>query len=100
MNVFDVFFIVFLLMLFGIIGLLLRQRNIIFILINIELLLLAVNFGFFTFSTYHDDITGQGFSLFILAVAAAEAAIGLALLIAYYRIAGTIQTDNLSELKG
>jgi NADH-quinone oxidoreductase subunit K len=100
MNINEVFFIVFLIAFIGVIGLHTRNRNIILILVNIELMLVAVNFGFFAVSIYHDDIAGQGFSLFILTVAAAEAAIGLALLIGYYRIIGTIQTDSLSVLKG
>jgi NADH-quinone oxidoreductase subunit K len=70
------------------------------ILISIELLLLAINMNFIIFSVYLDDVLGQMFALFILTVAAAESAIGLAILVVYYRIRGIISLDTLNFIKG
>jgi NADH-quinone oxidoreductase subunit K len=88
------------LFLLGIWGIFLNRKNIIIMLMSIELMLLAVNFNFLIFSVYLDDMLGQLFSLFILTVAAAESAIGLALLVIYYRIRGTIAVEFISLLKG
>ena len=76
--------------LIGAIGLILNRRNILIIIIAVELMLLAVNLNFITFSIYLDDILGQMFVLFILTVAATESSIGLAILIVFFRIKKTI----------
>lgn len=88
------------LFLIGIMGLFIARKNIIIILMCIELMLLAVNINFIVFSVYLDDIIGQVFSLFVLTVAAAEASIGLAILVVYYRVRGTIGLNYISSLKG
>ena len=67
---------------------------------SIEIMLLAVNLNFIFFSVYLDDIIGQMFALYVLTVAAAESAIGLAILVVYYRLRGVIAIDNISSLKG
>ena len=69
-------------------------------LMSIELMLLAINFNFIVFSIFLDDIVGQIFALFILTVAAAESAIGLAILVVYYRIRGTVSIEYINLLKG
>lgn len=84
----------------GGLGVLLNRRNVIVVLMAIELMLLAVTINFVAFSNYLGDLVGQIFTLFILTVAAAEAAIGLAILVIYFRNRGTIDVDNLSEMKG
>lgn len=76
------------------------RRNIITILIAVELILLAINLNFIIFSVYLNDIAGQIFALLILTVAAAESAIGLAILVIYYRITGLIAVDYVNMLKG
>ena len=84
----------------GIVGIFLNRKNIIVILMSIELILLAVNINLVSFSIYIDDLSGQIFTLFILTVAAAEAAIGLAIIVIYYRNSGTIRVEEIHELKG
>jgi NADH-quinone oxidoreductase subunit K len=84
----------------GIFGVFLNKKNIIIILMSIELMLLAVNINFVAFSSYLNDIMGQIFSLLILTVAAAEAAIGLAILVVYFRNKGSISVDDINEMKG
>ena len=84
----------------GIAGIFLNRKNIIVILMSIELILLAVNINLVSFSIYLNDIGGQIFTLFILAVAAAEAAIGLAIIVVYFRNAGTIRVEEINKLKG
>jgi NADH-quinone oxidoreductase subunit K len=84
----------------GVFGIFLNRKNIIVILMSIELMLLAVNLNFVAFSAYLNDLHGQVFAMFILTVAAAEAAIGLAILVTFFRNKGQILVDNLSELKG
>ena len=84
----------------GMLGLFITRKNIIIILMCVELMLLAVNMNFILYSVYLDDLLGQVFALFILTVAAAEAAIGLAILVVYYRINGTIMTLFINSLKG
>lgn len=84
----------------GLAGIFLNRRNIIIMIMSIELMLLAVNFDFILFSIYLGDRLGQVFSLFILTVAAAESAIGLAILVAFYRSRGTLSVESLSLLKG
>lgn len=84
----------------GICGIFLNKKNVIIILMSIELMLLAVNINMVTFSVYLKDLFGQIFTMFILTVAAAEAAIGLAILVAFYRKKNSIEIDDISELKG
>nr|YP_009317213.1 NADH dehydrogenase subunit 4L [Palpitomonas bilix]YP_009317272.1 NADH dehydrogenase subunit 4L [Palpitomonas bilix]BAV82381.1 NADH dehydrogenase subunit 4L [Palpitomonas bilix]BAV82440.1 NADH dehydrogenase subunit 4L [Palpitomonas bilix] len=84
----------------GISGIFLNRKNLIIMLMSIELMLLAVNLNFIIFSIYLDDILGQIFSLFVLTVAAAESAIGLAILVVYYRVRGTIAVDYINLMKG
>jgi NADH-quinone oxidoreductase subunit K len=84
----------------GIWGVLAARKNMIITLISIELILLSVNINFIIFSVYLDDILGQIFALLILTVAAAESAIGLALLVVYYRVKGNIDIDYINVLKG
>lgn len=84
----------------GIFGIVTNQRSILLILMCIELILLSVNLNFIVFSFYLDDSYGQIFSLFILTIAAAESAIGLAILILYYRIRGKILINQKATLKG
>ena len=84
----------------GIIGIFLNRKNVIVILMSIELILLAVNINLVSFSIFLQDISGQIFTLFILTLAAAEAAIGLAIIVVYYRNAGTIRVEEIENLKG
>ena len=84
----------------GIVGIFLNRKNIIVILMCIELILLAVNINLVSFSVFFNDLIGQIFALFILTVAAAEAAIGLAIIVVYYRNAGTINVEEIDSLKG
>ena len=88
------------LFLFGFLGIFLVKKNIIIILLSIELMLLSINFNFIVFSVFLDDIMGQIFALFILTVAAAESAIGLAILVVYYRIKGIISVNYINSIKG
>lgn len=84
----------------GVFGIFLNRRNVIIILMSIEMMLLAVNINFVAFSSFMGDLTGQIFTMFILTVAAAEAAIGLAILVVFFRNRGTIAVDEISSLKG
>ena len=84
----------------GVFGIFLNRKNIIVILMSIELILLAVNINFVAFSAQLSDLAGQVFALLILTVAAAEAAIGLAILVVYYRNRGTIAVEDVNSLKG
>jgi len=84
----------------GIFGIFLNRKNVIIILMSIELMLLAVNINLVAFSAYLGDITGQVFTLFVLTVAAAEAAIGLAILVCFFRNRGTIAVEDVAALKG
>lgn len=84
----------------GIAGIVINRKNIISLLMSIELMLLAVNTNFIAFSHFLGNVTGQVFVFFILTVAAAEAAIGLAIMVVLYRKTDTIQVDNLDTLKG
>ena len=84
----------------GIIGIFLNRKNLIVILMCIELLLLAVNINLVSFSVFLNDLSGQIFTFFILTVAAAEAAIGLAIIVVYYRNSGTILVEEIDKLKG
>jgi len=84
----------------GVTGLFINKKSIITILMSVELMLLAVNINFVAFSMKLQDMTGQVFTLFVLTVAAAEAAIGLAILVAFFRNTRTIHVEDISELKG
>lgn len=84
----------------GVFGIFLNRKNVIVILMCIELMLLAVNINFVAFSSFMGDLTGQIFSLFILTVAAAEAAIGLAILVVFFRTKGSIAVEDISSMKG
>ncbi len=84
----------------GVVGTFLNRKNVIVILMSIELILLAVNINLVSFSIFTQDLTGQIFTMFILTVAAAEAAIGLAIIVVYYRNKGSIRVEDISSLKG
>ncbi len=84
----------------GVFGIFLNRKNVIVILMSIELMLLSVNINFVAFSAYLDDMVGQIFTMFILTVAAAEAAIGLAILVVFFRNRGSIAVEDISGLKG
>ena len=84
----------------GVVGIFLNRKNIIVILMSIELILLAVNINLVSFSIYLNDLSGLIFTLFILTVAAAEAAIGLAIIVVYFRNSGTIRVEEIDKLKG
>lgn len=84
----------------GIFGLFLNRKNVITLLMSIELMLLAVNINLAAFSKFHGDLTGQVFIVFVLTVAAAEAAIGLAILVCYFRNRGTIDVEDINVMKG
>ena len=84
----------------GILGIFLNRKNIIIILMSIELILLSVNINLVAFSTHLGDLVGQVFALIVLTVAASEAAIGLAILVAYYRNRGSIAVDDINQMKG
>jgi NADH-quinone oxidoreductase subunit K len=84
----------------GVLGIFLNRKNIIVILMSVELILLAVNLNFVAFSAYLGDLAGQVFALFVLTVAAAEAAIGLAILVVYFRNRGTIAVEDVNVMKG
>ena len=89
-----------LLLVLGIFGIFLNRKNVIVILMSIELILLAVNINLVAFSTFLGDIVGQVYALIVLTVAAAEAAIGLAILVAYYRNRGSIAVEDINLMKG
>ena len=89
-----------LLFVIGIGGIFLNRKNIIIILMSIELMLLSVNINFVAFSAYLDNLLGQIFSLFILTIAAAEAAIGLAILVVYFRNRDTVAVEDVSQMRG
>jgi NADH-quinone oxidoreductase subunit K len=84
----------------GVFGIFLNRKNVIVILMSIELMLLAVNINFIAFSTHLGDIVGQVFALLVLTVAAAEAAIGLAILVVFYRNRGSIAVEDVNMMKG
>jgi NADH-quinone oxidoreductase subunit K len=84
----------------GIIGVFLNRKNVIIILMSIELILVAVNINLVSFSIYLQDLVGQVFTMFVLTVAAAEAAIGLAIIVIYYKNKGSINVDQINSLKG
>ena len=84
----------------GVLGIFLNRKNIIVILMAIELILLAVNLNFVAFSAFLHDLVGQVFAMFVLTVAAGEAAIGLAILVIYFRRRGSIAVDDVNHMKG
>jgi NADH-quinone oxidoreductase subunit K len=84
----------------GIFGIFLNRKNVIIILMSIELMLLAVNINLVAFSTHLNDLVGQVFAMFVLTVAAAEAAIGLAILVVYFRNRGTIAVEDINMMRG
>ena len=84
----------------GIIGIFLNRKNVIVILMSVELMLLAVNLNLVAFSAHLGDLTGQVFALLVLTVAAAESAIGLAILVVYYRNRGSIAVEDINMMKG
>ncbi len=84
----------------GIFGIFLNRKNVIIILMSIELILLAVNINFIAFSSYIGDLVGQVFTMFVLTVAAAEAAIGLAIIVCFFRNRGTIAVEDVNVMKG
>ena len=84
----------------SIVGIFLNRKNVIIILMSIELILLSVNINFVSFSVYLEDILGQVFSLLILTIAAAESAIGLAIIVAYFRNRKTIDVADISQMRG
>ena len=84
----------------GLFGIFLNRKNVIIILMSIELMLLAVNINLVAFSTHLNDLVGQIFAMFVLTVAAGEAAIGLAILVVYFRNRGSIAVEDISSMKG
>ena len=84
----------------GVFGIFLNRKNVIIILMSIELMLLAVNINLVAFSAELDDLVGQVFAMFVLTVAAAEAAIGLAILVVYFRNRGSIAVEDINMMKG
>jgi len=84
----------------GLVGIFLNKKNVIVILMSIELILLSVNINLVAFATELGDLVGQMFAMFVLTVAAAEAAIGLAILVTYYRNRGTIDVEDINMMKG
>jgi len=96
----DYLTIAFLLFILGVLGIVVNRKNIIILLMSIELMLLSINFLLLTVSSFIDDLNGEVFALYILVVAAAESAIGLSILIAYYRVKGSISVRFINLLKG
>ena len=88
------------LLVMGIFGIFLNRKNVITIMMSIELILLAVNLNLVAFSSAHADLTGQVFAMFVLTVAAAEAAIGLAIVVVYFRNRGSIEVEDVNLMKG
>jgi NADH-quinone oxidoreductase subunit K len=84
----------------GVLGIFINRKNVIIILMSVELILLAVNINLVAFSAYLGDLVGQVFGMFVLTVAAGEAAIGLAILVLYFRNRGTIAVDDINMMKG
>ncbi|HMR31829.1 MAG TPA: NADH-quinone oxidoreductase subunit NuoK [Geminicoccaceae bacterium] len=84
----------------GVFGVFLNRKNVIIILMSVELILLAININFVAFSAYLGDLAGQVFAMFVLTVAAAEAAIGLAIVVVYFRNRGSIEVEDINLMKG
>jgi NADH-quinone oxidoreductase subunit K len=85
---------------FGVLGIFLNRKNVIIILMCVELMLLAVNINLVAFSAFQGNVIGQVFAMLVLTVAAAEAAIGLAILVVYFRIRGTVEVEDINAMKG
>ena len=85
---------------FGVFGIFLNRKNVIIILMSVELMLLSVNINLVAFSAHLQDMVGQVFAMFVLTVAAAEAAIGLAILVIYFRNRGSIAVEDINQMKG
>lgn len=100
LSLFDFIQVSLFLFLIGLAGIFFNRKNIIVILISVEMILLAINLNMSFFSVYLDDAYGFIFALFILTVAAAESAIGLAILVVYYRVVGSIEIEWIQSLKG
>ena len=100
LEIFKLLFISIFLFIIALVGIFLLKKNLIIILMSVEMMLLAINFNFIIFSTYLDDVVGQIFALFILTVAAAESSIGLAILVIYYRLKGVISINVINYIKG
>ena len=100
MNINNYLILTSTLFILGFFGILINRKNVLIILMAIELILLSINMNFIIFSIYLDDITGQLFAMFILTVAAAESATGLALLVSYYRVRGNISIEHGQILRG
>lgn len=98
-NIYYILSLTFTIFIIGILGVVVNRKNILIIIISIELMLLAVNLNFIVFSIYLDDIIGQLFVLFVLTIAASESAIGLSILSAYYKVKQTIAIDKIKSLK-
>ena len=100
MNFITLVFIPITILLVSLIGIFVNRKNVLLIIICVELALLAINFSFLVSSFYLDDSLGQIFAFFVLSVAAAESSIGLAILVAYYRVHGSIAIESVRLLKG
>ena len=100
MNFLTLIFIPFTIFLIGLLGIFLNRKNVLLVIVCVELGLLAINFTFLVASYYLDDSLGQIFAIFILTVAAAESSIGLAILATFYRVRGTIAIESVNLLKG
>ena len=99
-NINFILFFIAVLFTIGVMGLVLNRKNILIIIMSIELMLLSVNLNFIVFSIYLDDLLGQLFVLFVLTIAATESSIGLAILSSYYKLKNTIVIDKIKRLKG
>jgi NADH:ubiquinone oxidoreductase subunit K len=99
MNFLTIIFISLSIFFIGLFGIFMNRKNILLIIVCVELILLGINFNFLISSYYLDDLLGQIFALFVLTVAAAESSIGLAILVVYYRIRGTISIEYVNSLK-
>lgn len=98
-NILYLIFVTTLLYLIGVIGLILNRKNILIIIMCLEIMLLSINLNFITFSIYLDDLIGQMFVLYILSVAATESSIGLAILVVFFRIKNTILIEDVKTVK-
>ncbi len=99
-SIFNYIIIATILFSIGLVGILLNRSNLLVVLISIEVLLLSIDLNFIAFSVYLDDIVGQLFALFVLTLAASEAAIGLAIVLVYYRLRGRIKLETSGLLRG
>jgi NADH-quinone oxidoreductase subunit K len=100
MNFITLLLVPFFVLFFGLCGVFMNRKNVLLVLMAIELILLSVNFTFLVSSSYLDDFFGQIFAIFILTVASAESAVGLAILVVYYRVKSTLSPDFIRSLKG